>query len=40
MTVQDDDSQTIPEALCGARRHYTLLMERHRPAIFHIINKL
>lgn len=40
MTVQDDDSQTIAEALAGSQRAYTLLMEKHRPAIFHIINKI
>jgi len=38
--VQDDDGILIEEALAGSQKAYTALMERHRPAIFHIINKI
>ena len=40
MTVQDDDGLIITEALAGSQKAYTFLMEKHRPAIFHIINKI
>jgi RNA polymerase sigma factor (sigma-70 family) len=38
--VQDDDSIVIEAALAGSQKAYTQLMDRHRPAIFHIINKI
>jgi RNA polymerase sigma factor (sigma-70 family) len=38
--LQDDDSILIEEALAGSQKAYTELMERHRTAIYHIINKI
>lgn len=38
--MQDDDSIMIEQALAGSQKAYTFLMEKHRPAIFHIINKI
>lgn len=38
--MQDDDSIMIEQALAGSQKAYTYLMDRHRSAIFHIINKI
>ncbi len=38
--MQDDDSILIEQALAGSQKAYTELMERHRTAIYHIINKI
>jgi RNA polymerase sigma factor (sigma-70 family) len=38
--LHDDDSVLIDEALAGSQRAYTELMERHRTATYHIINKI
>ncbi len=38
--MHDEDSLMIEEALAGKQKAYTFLMEKHRPAIFHIINKI
>ncbi|MBU0984118.1 MAG: sigma-70 family RNA polymerase sigma factor [candidate division Zixibacteria bacterium] len=38
--MQDDESTIIAEALAGSQKAYTLLVERHRAAIFHIINRI
>lgn len=40
MFVQEDDNVVIAEALGGSQRAYAVLMDRHRQAIFHIINKI
>ena len=38
--MQDEDSIWIEEALAGNQRAYTFLMDKHRLAIFHIVNKI
>lgn len=35
-----DDEQLIAEALKGSQKAYTQLVEQHKKAIFHIINKI
>ncbi len=38
--MKDDDSILIDEALAGSQKAYAGLMERHRAAIYHIVNKI
>lgn len=38
--MQDDDSILIEQALAGSQKAYATLMDRHRTAIYHIINKI
>jgi len=38
--LPDQESSIIAEALAGSQRAYTLLVEKHRTAVFHIINRI
>ena len=38
--MADDENRIIRDALGGDQKAYTLLVEKHRAAIFHIINRI
>ncbi|RME29090.1 MAG: sigma-70 family RNA polymerase sigma factor, partial [Candidatus Zixiibacteriota bacterium] len=38
--MPEDENRLISEALSGSQQAYTALMDRHRSAIFHIINRI
>jgi len=38
--VQDEENILIAEALEGSQKAYARLVDKHRPAIFHIINRM
>ncbi len=40
MSVQDNDTEVIEQALKGDQHAYRILAERHRPAVFHIVYKI
>ncbi len=38
--MRDDESSVIADALAGDQKAYTRLVEKHRTAIYHIINRI
>lgn len=38
--MYDDESSVISDALAGNQKAYTLLVEKHRASIYHIINRI